>query len=686
MANTIHSLPIDFDFYNTDEEQVLFITDDVAGQTMTLEIKNTSDEPIITAPLTGDVSSTICHFELVFRPDTLYNNPSSVKLEDTKYEMFADKDAQGSIKSNSDGTLSLFFKVKSSTTLGIGDKMRIKLSGLRAAASDGTRGTRILLRYRNLLHTGNTNSFSGFRDMPLNIVNHRGKQNIPLHVGFVGANTVLNDGKSPNTLKLRISNISRKNVALDTSATAKLTLVLEGGLLSEEWALATTDQIKNAIVKYKKPQDTALQYDATGTTEWVIPFVKLEKGQFIDVEISNLITDHPTGHANLYLHYENIPGYWDGEKTLIIEKSPLVFKNKNVGVGTSNPEMKLDVVGALGVRNEAAWDHFYIEHDGATAYLNAGGAENGMALRVGTGANGSYKGQDYTDVMRLMPNGNVGIGATNPASKLEVKGEIKMTAASKGIHGLELARIDEEEREHKWKFWHMDAAYGRNSLQIWEYRSDADGKHCTGVPGTVCWHRVTIKEGGNVGIGTNNPQEALEVIGNVKATSFIGPGVVVRGMIVMWSGALDVVPATWALCDGQNGTPDLRNRFIVGAGNTYQQGATGGQDTVTLNIAQIPAHSHSGQTSADGNHQHWIEGTDADGLSNRQRTIPGQTTVDMGFGGGRNADPNDQRWRGHVNTDTTGNHAHSFNTSPVGGNGAHENRPPYYALAFIMKL
>jgi microcystin-dependent protein len=49
----------------------------------------------------------------------------------------------------------------------------------------------------------------------------------------------------------------------------------------------------------------------------------------------------------------------------------------------------------------------------------------------------------------------------------------------------------------------------------------------------------------------------------------------------MWSGAVDAVPEGWLLCDGENGTPDLRDRFIVGAGTTYEMGETGGADNVT---------------------------------------------------------------------------------------------------------
>ena len=117
------------------------------------------------------------------------------------------------------------------------------------------------------------------------------------------------------------------------------------------------------------------------------------------------------------------------------------------------------------------------------------------------------------------------------------------------------------------------------------------------------------------------------------------------GMIMMWSGSIVNIPIGWDLCDGQNGTPDLRDRFIVGAGNTHAVGATGGANSVTLTVAQMPAHTHTVTTNAGQYQQN--EGGDA--------------------GGGRQG----------LQTSTT---------SSNGGNEAHENRPPFYALAFIIKV
>jgi hypothetical protein len=72
-------------------------------------------------------------------------------------------------------------------------------------------------------------------------------------------------------------------------------------------------------------------------------------------------------------------------------------------------------------------------------------------------------------------------------------------------------------------------------------------------------------------------------------------GFVPIGSIIMWSGteeAAALIPNNWKLCDGTNGTPDLRNRFIVGAGDQYDIGDTGGSQSLTLTAENLPEHSH----------------------------------------------------------------------------------------------
>ena len=145
------------------------------------------------------------------------------------------------------------------------------------------------------------------------------------------------------------------------------------------------------------------------------------------------------------------------------------------------------------------------------------------------------------------------------------------------------------------------------------------------------------------------------------------------GAIIMWSGSINNIPVGWALCDGRNGTPDLRDRFIVGAGGSYNVGDTGGADAVTLDADQMPRHRHGAGTLT----------TNTAGLHNHEYV---RLQRGFDFAAGDVFSP-----RALTETSVTanaGDHSHTIlgYTSYTGNGQAHENRPPYYALCFIMKL
>jgi len=135
------------------------------------------------------------------------------------------------------------------------------------------------------------------------------------------------------------------------------------------------------------------------------------------------------------------------------------------------------------------------------------------------------------------------------------------------------------------------------------------------------------------------------------------------GVIVLWSGSIGSIPAGWALCNGNNGTPDLRNRFIVGAGSTYSVDATGGSAD-----AIVVSHTHTATSVVtDPGHNHTVD-TGATGTT-FQRYQSGVTTL---------AGP------GNTGTNTTGITVATTNAS-AGTSGTNANLPPYYALCYIMK-
>jgi len=145
------------------------------------------------------------------------------------------------------------------------------------------------------------------------------------------------------------------------------------------------------------------------------------------------------------------------------------------------------------------------------------------------------------------------------------------------------------------------------------------------------------------------------------------------GGIIMWSGSIATIPSTWALCDGANGTPDLRDRFVVCAGSGYAPGDIGGANTVTLTSEQMPSHGHSvsGTAETAGAHTHTVDAGSANAGD------PYFAASDSGA----------QYWT-NVVVPSAGSHTHTVSgtAANTGGGSSHENRPPYYALAYIMKL
>lgn len=160
----------------------------------------------------------------------------------------------------------------------------------------------------------------------------------------------------------------------------------------------------------------------------------------------------------------------------------------------------------------------------------------------------------------------------------------------------------------------------------------------------------------------------MPIVNNFPPASSSG---IFPGMILMWSGTIDTIPGGWQLCDGTNGTPNLCDRFIVCAGNGYDVGSTGGSDSVTLTTTQMPSHKHSVSVTINSNGEHthtYYEGRSS--------------------GTGYNVSYSNASARSSVNTSSSGSHSHTatVSESSVGSGEAHENRPPYYALAYIMKL
>jgi hypothetical protein len=140
----------------------------------------------------------------------------------------------------------------------------------------------------------------------------------------------------------------------------------------------------------------------------------------------------------------------------------------------------------------------------------------------------------------------------------------------------------------------------------------------------------------------------------------------VAGMIMLWSGSSGSIPSGWLLCDGSSSTPDLRNRFVVGATSTYAVGATGGSAN-----AIVVSHTHTA-TVTDPGHFHTTTWNNINDF-NPGALSPGAEATPDDFTGTFTID---------TNSKTTGV---TVSNSTEGSSGTNANLPPYYALCYIMK-
>jgi len=302
-------------------------------------------------------------------------------------------------------------------------------------------------------------------------------------------------------------------------------------------------------------------------------------------------------------------------------------------------------------------------------FLNSGSTSQ-VELYFGTGQKLS------TQSYGILVQGNV--SATNNLScnnNLLCSGtaSVANTLTVTGSEGtdaiLELLADDGDDNDDKWRI-RSDAT--GNDLKFETYTSGSwsdgsplqlAGNGIVTMPGQAVIDEVNIN--GNV-VQTNTSNELVvrgkgtggshhlkldddvTIVGDLTVQ---GVGGFVTGMILLWSGAANAIPSGWVLCNGQNSTPDLRGRFVVGYSNTdndYDVGDTGGNKQQTLSINQIPSHTHS---YSSANH-------------------PTSSGPEQNQSGG----PEDR---------TTFNV--SKTTGSTGGGQPVDVRPPYYALCYIMK-
>ena len=192
-------------------------------------------------------------------------------------------------------------------------------------------------------------------------------------------------------------------------------------------------------------------------------------------------------------------------------------------------------------------------------------------------------------------------------------------------------------------------------------------------------NRMKINPNGRVDITGSLYVNGENISGSVPS--------VPTGAIMMWSGATNTIPSGWRLCDGGGGTPDLRNRFVVGAGSTYALAAKGGSAN-----AIIPTHKHTGTVTV--NTKTGLDGTltlinrgGSSGANSLMRARSGSVTTATSGQGSYG-----EGWRGESGSNSSKatfkldhNHSGSVAIANTGSSATNANLPPYIALYYIMK-
>ena len=337
----------------------------------------------------------------------------------------------------------------------------------------------------------------------------------------------------------------------------------------------------------------------------------------------------------------------------------------NLGVNNTTPEINLSVVGSTGIgvssSSSAKEDHSIIKSitDGNDFF----GKINGFGLRP------------------LFPTGAVSKGV-----------EISTPNTANGGSMLMIINTDTEKHE---AFSIIQKPFGDSLTE--------NNLNNTSV-------LATFQASGKVGIGTNFPthegltiQEQLSIKGletgtsvNTKTLVATSTGLVKQiaaapvplGGIIMWSGT--TAPAGWRICEDGVGevngiqVPNLTDKFIVGAGDTYSPGNTGGYKD-----AAVIDHNHGGSTTAGGGHLHEYKDTMFAEEYNNATQSGYIDNVDQIMSGGSNknttTDTNGSGvWSYSMNRNTQNENSHTHGITATGISGTNRNLPPYYALAYII--
>lgn len=492
-------------------------------------------------------------------------------------------------------------------------------------------------------------------------------EKLPLRVGFAGPNFILNDATNASDskstvslLKIEVTNTSVKPV--NFSSNSRISISYDASDNDQrDWAIAHKDHTAHFSFKPPKNWNPEGKDTTVGATFYPKDGTTLAAQHSVVFEISNIRTALPSGPARISVAFDNIPldgadsetTYPATEVVLTVQKSPLVFKDKKVGIGVSNPSTALDTGKGLisGASNAYTKAQFALTGGGKVEWTGAHlkwsnrflaiSVERGRALQAGHINIYMPKDETTIPVSGYTHSRSNGKRTFRTSEGFELK-------AWEALYAVHTVGNDQSAIEFKIKSWEKGDFEAASNWILVAVRNDED---------------KTLK------LGTG-------VILAAKSAS-LDESPIPSGVILMWHGDESSIPDGWALCDGKKNTPDLRGRFVVGVGEykteynlpeQYTVGKTGGFDRVKLTETHLPAHTHGVN---DPGHKHGYIDTyprsDPENRSDR---------YDM---------DRKKIVQAYYNRETNSSYT-GISIQSTGGGSLHENRPRYYALCYIMKL
>ena len=308
---------------------------------------------------------------------------------------------------------------------------------------------------------------------------------------------------------------------------------------------------------------------------------------------------------------------------------------------------------------------------GGSGELLAAGTYN-VSFRLYTAATGGSAVWGRTYAVLLDTNGLFNVELTDSAGSIIVTGAVLTTTVSahSALYlGLTVSGSTEIAPRQQLLAVPYALLAGDSKTASGDFTVTGTLRANAGGIAAGTWQVTTNLQVGNTASGV----ATLAMVGGaLKVTPKLdGHGTVPIGAILMWSGATNAIPDGWALCNGQNGTPDLRDRFIVGAGNHYTVNLTNSltATNVTLTTNNLPTHRHQYE---DG----FFSESKNDGPIYTNSPGGGITDTMIGNLYGSGAHDSDNHyiyWRGMFTTN-------------VGSSTPFDIRPPYYAMAYIMRV